>query len=71
MRLLSLLPKIGEARLTLVMGGLVRGTPWLEGNLLTFIILSTASLAVVPSLGNSSPIPFVSTVWIWIALSYH
>ena len=66
MRLLSLLCIIAE-----VMGGLVRGTPWLEGNLLTFIILSTASLAVVPSLGNSSLIPFVSTVWSWIALSNH
>jgi len=35
-----------------VMGGLARGTPWTEGNLLTFIILSTASLAVVPSLAS-------------------
>jgi len=34
------------------MGVLVRGTPWLEGSLLTYIILSTASLAVVPSLAS-------------------
>ena len=58
-----------RATLTLVMGVLVRGTPWMEGSLLTYIILSTASLAVVPSLGNS--IPFVSTLWSWIALSNH
>merc|ERR1712018_760654 len=34
------------------MGVLVRGTPWMEGSLLTYIILSTASLAVVPSLAS-------------------
>jgi len=35
------------------MGGLARGSPWLAGDLLTFIVLSAASLAVVSSLAST------------------